>query len=243
MEAAATRALMQSVAQEDLNRASVLASPTVAAHPRLGQIVAPTAVNTYSMMSPAQRRKYNAQMAGISADIYGAGEEQDLGAWYEYWEDTESGYLYDNNATTAVYGINAPDNDASPAPITLMPTSTINPARPRTVAAGYDFQRQVLTVVFRDGTFYNYYSVDPKTWQQFRMITSKGRFIAKYLDSHPRGAAVVPSSAKINRQQLYRLSRGHQLYAPTSKVTSMNYKYNKRESHIGVSTRSQFYGP
>ncbi len=56
-----------------------------------------------------------------------------------------------------------------------VPTSSTNYQRPRTVAAGYDSKRQVMTVVFRDGTFYNYYEVEPGEWLAFHASFSKGK--------------------------------------------------------------------
>lgn len=83
--------------------------------------------------------------------------------------------------------------DKSPAQITIVPTATTNPKRPRTVAAGYSSKRQTLTVVFRPprmgavGVLYNYYEVDGLEWGNFKRARSKGRFIKAYLDDHPRG--------------------------------------------------------
>jgi hypothetical protein len=85
--------------------------------------------------------------------------------------------------------------DRVAAPITLVPTSTTDPYRPRTVAAGYDSRTRTLTVLFRqqgradDGQPYNYYEVSNQMWQNFKRARSKGRFIYTYLDSHPRGFA------------------------------------------------------
>lgn len=61
-----------------------------------------------------------------------------------------------------------------------IPTSSTDYSRPRTVAAGYSPNIEkpsdgVLTVVFRDGTFYNYYQVSPTEWQAFHASYSKGR--------------------------------------------------------------------
>jgi hypothetical protein len=63
----------------------------------------------------------------------------------------------------------------APADITDIPTSTLNVSRPRTVAAGYDKNRGVLTVVFRDGTIWNYHNVTEGQWQNFQASISKGR--------------------------------------------------------------------
>lgn len=143
------------------------------------------------------------------------------GLWDDYWEDDQAGYGY---ANLAGQGITAggqtyfrpgsavtKGRGRQPAPISLVPTSTINPDRPRTVAAGYDEKRQVLTVVFRDGTFYNYYEVDRNTWQEFKAVQSKGRFIASTLDYQPRGTANMAKSPVFAREQLYRVARTGQL--------------------------------
>ena len=62
-------------------------------------------------------------------------------------------------------------------PLTVAPTRTSNPGRPRTLAAGYDGQTDTLTVVFREGAQYEYYDVSSAEWQQFKRSASPGRFI------------------------------------------------------------------
>jgi hypothetical protein len=115
---------------------------------------------------------------------------------------------------------NPKDQASSDDPATLseMPTSTINPERPRTVAAGYDPTRQVLTVVFRDGTFWNYYldslgkSEANRVWQNFKRARSKGRFINAYFtDPSKYGPADVAQLSQIAREQLYRMARTGQI--------------------------------
>lgn len=143
------------------------------------------------------------------------------GLWDEYWQDDQEGYGYQNLAGSSVtvggQSYVRPGTAVTsgrgrqPAPISIVPTSTTNPERPRTVAAGYDEGRQVLTVVFRDGTFYNYYDVDRPTWEQFKAVQSKGRFIASNLDSLPRGTANMSKSPIFAREQLYRVARTGQL--------------------------------
>lgn len=102
-----------------------------------------------------------------------------------------------------------------------VPTSSTNYQRPRTVAAGYDEERQVMTVVFRDGTFYNYYEVTPTEWEAFHASYSKGKpwlnrknkyqasdglFIDK-----PRGDAGDMQDMKPQiREALYRVARTQQ---------------------------------
>lgn len=144
------------------------------------------------------------------------------GMWDDYWEDSQSGYDYQNRAGQVVYGPHGmravtpgsavtAGRGRQPAPISLVPTSTINPERPRTVAAGYDPGREVLTVVFRDGTFYNYYEVDQATWDSFKQAQSKGRYIADVLDYQPRGTANMAKSPVYAREQMYRVARTGQL--------------------------------
>jgi len=56
-------------------------------------------------------------------------------------------------------------------------TSTTKPERPRTRTAGYDRENYILTVQFRDGTLWNYYDVNARTWDDFRNSASKHEFI------------------------------------------------------------------
>ena len=131
--------------------------------------------------------------------------------------------LIDFNSTMNVQQLDNPSNwripgfqpdeleDDSPADITLVPTSTSNPQRPRTVAAGYDEEEEKLTVIFRDGTFYNYYEVDGNEWAVFKANRSKGAVIAQLLDFKPRGPANVSSLSKAAQRAFYRFSRGAQV--------------------------------
>jgi hypothetical protein len=101
----------------------------------------------------------------------------------------------------------SPNQYRGPAQLSEVPTATSNPGRPRTVAAGYDPRRAVLSLVFRDGTFYNYYEVTPDTWFTFRSLASKGSFIADSLDQHPRGPAEVGDISPEVRAAIYQVSR------------------------------------
>lgn len=72
-------------------------------------------------------------------------------------------------------------------PFSVYPTPTINPPRPRTIAAGYDRGSRTLRIHFREngdprkspgGAVYDYYDVTPKEWRQIqRKIESTGRYI------------------------------------------------------------------
>lgn len=98
-----------------------------------------------------------------------------------------------------------------PAQLSVVPTSTTDPSRPRTVAAGWDRERKCLTVVFRDGTYYNYYGVDSREWNNFKRARSKGRFIYTYLDQKSRGVADVSTLTATARETLYKLTRTGQI--------------------------------
>lgn len=60
------------------------------------------------------------------------------------------------------------------------PTPSINPPRPRTLAAGYDKDTRTLRVRFRDGVGYEYYNVSPQTWANFKRVKSPGKAINRY---------------------------------------------------------------
>lgn len=115
-------------------------------------------------------------------------------------------YYYPN------YADEARDDYDAPAPLSVVPTSTTNYQRPRTVAAGYDKTRGTLTVVFRDGLFYNYYEVSPSEWNAFKSRTCKGCYIREVLDAKPRGSADIGAFTPIARETLYRVVRTTQIY-------------------------------
>lgn len=128
--------------------------------------------------------------------------------------------------------------DASPADITLVPTSTTNPQRPRTVAAGYDEDEMKLTVVFRDGTFYNYYEVDGNEWAAFKANRSKGAIIAQMLDFHPRGPADMSSFSQKAQAAFYRYSRGFQIQKQGKAVGQTKATYKTVEQRTRATKRA-----
>ena len=146
----------------------------------------------------------------INSDLYyldSEGNFVDRSSYRQsYDEDIDTGELI-------VPGLKGPQEGESeaPAPISVVPTSTTDPDRPRTVAAGYDRNRGVITVVFRDGTFYNYYEVTPAEWQDFKKRVSKGKYIYNYLDFKPRGPANSRNIPVAARKALYGYSRSTQV--------------------------------
>lgn len=65
------------------------------------------------------------------------------------------------------------------------PTPSINPPRPRTLAAGYDKTTQTLRIRFRDGAVYAYNEVSQREWNNFKRVKSPGRFVNRVLNNKP----------------------------------------------------------
>lgn len=141
----------------------------------------------------------------------------------DIYSNTTRGYSPNLNYT-------GPDVDLpreAPARLTDIPTSSTNAARPRTVAAGYDAKRKVLTVMFRDGTLVNYYKVEPGTWENFHNSISKGRpWLNHYgpgapgeLVNHEYGPADISSVDPATLSEIYRIARSAQVRYTTRKNT------------------------
>lgn len=65
------------------------------------------------------------------------------------------------------------------------PTPSINPPRPRTLAAGYDKDTETLRIRFRDGPVYAYNDVSQREWRNFRRVKSPGRYVNRILNHKP----------------------------------------------------------
>lgn len=103
-----------------------------------------------------------------------------------------------NDAPDEEFEIDKPNN-------TVMSTTTSsNPTRPRTLKAGYNFTTKVLTVVFRDGTWWEYRDVPDFMWYDFQQAESKGRYLRESgLDSWENsGKANIDDMPKSQRVQL-----------------------------------------
>ena len=68
-----------------------------------------------------------------------------------------------------------------PVRISVAPTKSSNPGRPRTRAMGYDYGTDTLRVVFREGAVYDYFDVTTAQWWRMRRSASPGRFINRVL--------------------------------------------------------------
>jgi hypothetical protein len=213
-----TRGMTNLLSQEGGFQSPFSALPTAASSGEFFETIslldADDTMRYYNPQTPDEVAKRNqageAVFPKFGEDVYyvdAQGNFVDRSAGRKYYdEDLDTG-------ETVIPGEKGPQFEESdaPAPLSLVPTSTTNPDRPRTVAAGYDRQRSVLTVVFRDGTYYNYYEVSTTEWQDFKRRVSKGQFIYKYLDFKPRGPASVSSLPAYARTALYKVTRAIQL--------------------------------
>lgn len=86
------------------------------------------------------------------------------------------------------------DSFQTVAATNMRATTSTNPKRPRTIKAGYDLKTQTMTVVFRDGTWWNYYDVPSYMWQGFILSESKGRYLSDSgLDQWPKMGPADPA--------------------------------------------------
>lgn len=76
----------------------------------------------------------------------------------------------------------------------LRVTGSTNSRKPRTLKAGYDYRTETLTVIFRDGTWWNYYDVPHYLWEGFVLAESKGQYLASSgLDRWPKMGLADPA--------------------------------------------------
>jgi hypothetical protein len=131
-----------------------------------------------------RRFLYGKQMNRIFTDATNASDQAmgftNAGAFYKPTQYENLGTPPDESVLTAAGGSSSAFSIERDFVEWDIPTSSTNYQRPRTVAAGYspnqeDPSKGVLTVVFRDGTFYNYYEVNPSEWSAFHSSFSKGR--------------------------------------------------------------------
>lgn len=94
----------------------------------------------------------------------------------------------DSRRNSDMYVLNAiqmAQQGSDTALLPYQPTPTINPGRPRTLAAGYDDRTQTLRIKFREGEIYEYYQVPPSVWWKFQRAQSPGRYINTTLNRYP----------------------------------------------------------
>lgn len=166
------------------------------------------------------RQELGAQLRPYIQDIKSIGANRG-GARYEELDEIYQSLIpnaYDPDMGPVT---SSPFGDESPTLLTDVPTSSTNYSRPRTVAAGYNEATQTVTVVFRDGTFYNYYDVSKQEWLGFSASFSKGKNWLNHKNSKqaseglfigkPRGVADSSSISPQIQEQLYRVARTQQI--------------------------------
>lgn len=116
---------------------------------------------------------------------------EDLESRYRSQRRKESNPRVERNLEMAYAG---DDSDLLP----FRPTHTINPPRPRTLAAGYDKENHTLFIRFRGsrtangwapGAGYEYHNVTPSEWREVKTTVSTGRLINSNLNYHPYNRA------------------------------------------------------
>lgn len=150
-----------------------------------------------------------------------------------------------------------------PAQLSELPTSSSNASRPRTLAAGW--HREVgnnlmpreqrlgrLTVMFRDGTLYNYYDVSYAEWLKFKGTLSKGPMLNRasksqasdgFLLSHPHGPADLTDVPRQMQDLLARVARDAQLRYATTNRARAGYKSTDRRRKGPAKEVPQAYVP
>jgi hypothetical protein len=140
-----------------------------------------------------------------------------------------------------------------------IPTSTTNVRRPRTVAAGYAPDRLgkgmgILTVVFRDGTVWNYdgkegKGVTPGEWLNFKGSISKGK---PWINEKVFGRGEPANTDFIDPQvkaRIYEVAREYQLQSASVKryrAPGQSPRTKARTQRVGKtaarSAQAQFRG-
>jgi hypothetical protein len=114
----------------------------------------------------------------------------------------------------ATYEVTEEDENAEPTlnvvpeTLDLKATSTTayspdatKPGKPRTLRAGYNSETEVLTVVFRDGTWWNYYDVPRDVWDAFKAARSKGKFLHEEGFNAGKYAMGATDMSTVSKQQ------------------------------------------
>jgi len=117
-------------------------------------------------------------------------------------------------------------NDSSSSMPHMLPTISTNPAKPRTVKAGFDYKTFKMIVVFRDGTWWQYNGVPVEMWENFKAAESKGKYLSSSgLDSWPdMHEADMSTLSKAQKTQI------------TDMKGYLNYMYDSKYLRTGKRT-------
>lgn len=157
--------------------------------------------------SESSLAEFEANLRSAGVPEYLIQEQITAGSQYNPVDPTNE-YLYDKHYRMRVALGEIVDVQQSVS-LTDIPTSSSNFKRPRTVAAGWDPDTHTLTVVFRDGTFWNYYEVPESVWIKFHFAFSKGPFVNTGGDllSYANGPADPSQLNEQMKRELYKASR------------------------------------
>ena len=177
----------------------------------------------------------------------------------EQFKDYNPQYSAANNT-----GIGASYDD-SPVPLTDVPTSSLDSSRPRTVAAGYreyvgsrkggQAGLGKMTVMFRDGTLYNYYDVTPGEWSNFKDSISKGspwlnrgfpngkQQVDGLFINKPRGVASLANVDPDVLENIYQVARVAQVRFATSRVTHVKMHEMIGPGQVAISSTKRTVKP
>ena len=112
-------------------------------------------------------------------------------------------------------------------------TTSTNPSKPRTLKAGYDFKTKTMTVVFRDGTWWDYNNIPEDVWYDFVSAPSKGAFLREsgldgWGDMGPSDVTKMPNH---RREQMNDISGfADYMYGSKPKIPTLDeYLFGKQE--------------
>lgn len=119
-----------------------------------------------------------------------------------YWLDT----LLENTADKSASQDDGFEVVDTPTPV-MSATGSTNPKKPRTIKAGYDFNTGTMTVVFRDGTWWEYRGVPDFMWYDFTAADSKGRFLREsgldqWADMGPANINAMPRHRRVQMNEM-----------------------------------------
>jgi hypothetical protein len=177
---------------------------------------------------------------------------------------TKFGDYNPQSSTTAGANTGASPDD-SPVKLTDIPTSSLDASRPRTVAAGYQEYAGSrkggqaglgkMTVMFRDGTLYNYYDVTPGEWSNFKESISKGspwlnrgfpngkQQVDGLFISKPRGLASLANVAPDVLENIYQVARVAQVRFATKRATHVKMHEMIGLGQVAVSSTKRVVRP
>ena len=194
---------------------------------RSARDVAPVAPTSFAPKAPSVERPASTSPARPSPQF-----QDEYGVRYDY-QPAISREPLDQVTPTSPRQIARPEDKQ-------FPTSTTDSTKPRTVGAWWtatsdDGELGTLTVVFRDGTPWNYYDVPHETWLGFRASISKGRNWVNRKNRHQssdgvllgfaNGPAVWSDISESDKMAAYSAARNAQLRGAAKSTDTAKVAY------------------